>query len=162
MEESINKYIATYKEQLAKGDISIAYEFLIKYLMTIRSTFEKEYGDKYSCGNIGRGYMDITYFSFFNSYLRDNKLRYGIVLNHNEMQFELWLMGQNQKVQEDYWNLLKTSKWSENKTSMPKYSILEVVLAKDPDFDKLDELTSKIIETADELAREITEYIQSL
>lgn len=158
----MNEYISVYKEQLAIGDICIAYEFLIKYLMTLKSSFEKKYHKKYSCGNIGRGYLDITYFSFFDSYLRENKLRYGIVLNHEKMQFELWLMGQNASVQKNYWNLLKASKWNENQTDMPKYSILEAVIAENMDFDNLDDLTAKIIDKSNSLALEITQHIKSI
>lgn len=162
MKTSMNDYVSVYKEQLAVGDIQVAYEFLIKYLLTIKSSFEKKYHEKYSTGNIGRGYLDITYFSFFDNYLRENKLRYGIVLNHEKMQFELWLMGRNAAVQKNYWNLLKTSKWNLNKTTMPKYSVLEVVLASNPDFDNLDDLTCKIIENAYNFALEITQYIKNL
>lgn len=160
MKKSMNEYVSVYKAQLAIGDIRIAYEFLIKYLMTIKSSFEKKYGGKYSCGNIGRGYLDITYFSFFDNYLRENKLRYGIVLNHEKMRFELWLMGQNAGIKKDYWNLLKTSKWNDEQTDMPKYSILEVVLVENPNFDDLDDLTAKIIDRADSVAAEITQQIK--
>lgn len=33
--KKISDYIAVYQEQLAIGDIRVAYEFLIKYLLTI-------------------------------------------------------------------------------------------------------------------------------
>ena len=161
MKKSMNEYISVYKEQLAIGDIRIAYEFLIKYVMTIKSSFEKKYHEKYSCGNIGRGYMDITYFPFFDSYLRENKLRYGIVLNHEKMQFELWLMGQNAKIQNNYWNLLKGTKWNENQPTMPKYSVLEAVMVENPNFNDIDSLTSEIINYANSLALEITQYIKN-
>lgn len=162
MQKSINDYVAVYKEQLAIDDIQIAYEFLLKYLSSTKASFEKKYGDKYSYGNIGRGFLDITYYPFFTNYLRENKLRYGIVLNHEKMQFELWLMGQNVNVQKNYWQLLKSSQWNQHQPTMPKYSIVEVVLVENPDFDSLDELTNTIIERADEISMEITAYIKQL
>lgn len=45
---------------------------------------------------------------------------------------------------------------------MPKYLALEVVLVKKPDFYNLDDLKPKIIETADTLASEITQYIKEI
>ena len=36
---------------------------------------------------------------FINEFLRERKLRFGIVLNHEKMKFELWLMGQNAGIQ---------------------------------------------------------------
>ena len=161
MEKSMNDYISVYKEQLALGDIRIAYEFLIKYLIKIKSSFEKRYSDKYSCGNIGHGYLDITYFSFFDTYLREHKLRFGIVLNHEKMRFEFWLMGQNAEIQKNYWNLLKSTKWNKKQPAMPKYSALEIVLVEAPNFNDTEALTSDIISSANSLAFEITQYIKN-
>lgn len=81
---------------------------------------------QYSTGNISLGHLDYTYFPFFNTYLRQHKLRFGIVLNHMEMRFELWLMGQNASVQEKYWELLKNTDWNKDIEAMPLYSVLEV------------------------------------
>ncbi len=97
MGKKLNDYVAAYKAQLEIGDIKIAYERLIKFVMTIKARFEESYSDKFSCGNVSPGYMDFTYFPFFDPFLRSEKLRYGIVLNHQQMRFELWLMGQNVK-----------------------------------------------------------------
>lgn len=45
-------------------------------------------------GNISSGYMDYSYFPFTTTdFLRTHKLRFGAVLNHPQMRFELWLMG---------------------------------------------------------------------
>lgn len=72
------------------------------------------------------------------------------------------MMGQNADIQKKYWNLLKSSKWNENQPNMPKYSILEAVLAENPNFDNLDDLTLKIIDSADSIATEITQYLKSI
>lgn len=49
--------ISTY---IKRNQIQIAYESLIEYLLSMESLFEEEYKGKYSCGSIGRGYLDIT------------------------------------------------------------------------------------------------------
>lgn len=82
-------------------------------------------------------------------------------LNHQKMQFELLHMGQSAEVQKRYWNLLRTSRWNNNRSDMPKYAVLEAVLVENPDFDNLDELTPRIIETADYLASEIMCYLDA-
>lgn len=158
----MNEYVAVYKEQLAIGDIQIAYEFLLKYLSSTKASFEKNYGDKYSYGNIGRGFLDITYYPFSTSYLKEKNLRYGIVLNHEKIQFELWLMGKNINIQKNYWQLLKSSEWNQHQPTMPKYSIIEVALVENPDFDHLDDLTQMIIDRADKIATEITAAIKEM
>ena len=158
--KNFSEYVAVYKEQLQKEDIQKAYEGLIKYVMVLKSHFSKELSDKFLFGNISPGYMDFTYFPFFNDFLREQKLRFGIVLNHKKVRFELWLMGQNIEIQRNYWNLLKTSQWNKEQIAMPKYSVLEVILVENPDFNELDILTSKIEQEAIILVHEIIDYIK--
>ena len=135
MSKGINDYINGYKVQLEKGDIQIAYEWLLKYMSVLKSHFAKGLFHEYNFGNVSPGYMDYTYFSFFDDYLRSEKLRFGIVLNHQKMRFELWLMGQNADVQKEYWELLKETEWNKGRTVMPRYSVLEVVIMESPNFD---------------------------
>ena len=160
MKSDIKDCVAAYKQQLAASDIRIAYEFLIKYVMELKAAFEKMYSAKYSSGNVSPGYMDFTYFPFSDTYLREKKLRFGIVLNHKAMSFELWLLGRNAEVQKRYWNRLKTAKWNKNQPTMPKYSVLEATLIDNPDFSDTDALTIEIIDAADSLASEIIQYIK--
>ncbi len=162
MDKKLSEYIKAYKTQLEIGDIKVAYEHLVKYVMTIKARFEEALSEKYTCGNVSPGYMDFTYFPFFDTFLRSEKLRFGIVLNHKQMRFELWLMGQNSDVQKRYWALLKSSKWNENRPAMPRYSVLEVVLVEVPDFDDLDLLTAEVIKNTVVLAKEITGYIKGV
>lgn len=158
--KNFSDYIAVYKEQLQKEDIQKAYEGLVKYVMALKAHFSKKLSDEFFFGNISPGYMDFTYFPFFNDFLREQKLRFGIVLNHKKVRFELWLMGQNLEIQKNYWNLLKTSKWNKEQIAMPKYTVLEVILVENPDFSELDILTSKIEQEAIILVHEIIDYIK--
>lgn len=157
--KTLNEYIAIYKEHLAKGDIQAAYTKLTKYVMQLKTEFEKEFSDKFTFGNVMQGYMDFTYFYFFNAELREQKLRYGIVLNHEKIQFELWLMGINAKAQNEYWAKLKDSKWNSHRTEMSRYSVLEVVLVANPDFDNLEilglDIRKKVMEAVEEIGKVI-------
>ncbi len=159
--KKLGDYVAIYKEQLDKGDIQKAYTGLIKYVLSLKSHLSKEMSDEFSFGNVSQGYMDYTYFYFFNDFLRENKLRLGVVLNHEKIRFELWLLGQNAEVQKTYWDLLKTTKWNKDQSVMPKYSVLEVVLESNPDFNNLDTLTVKIEKEAINVSNEIIEYLKS-
>ena len=162
MDKRNSEYIAIYKKQLTKGEIQVAYNILIKSVMRLKVLCEKTFPKSYSFGNISRGYMDFTYFPFFNEYLRKEKLRFGIVLNHSEMRFELWLMGQNSEIQIKYWNLLKSSLWNQEHIDMPKYSVLEVVLMDNPDFDDMDTLITKVTEKAVCVSEEILNHLKTL
>lgn len=159
MNKAANDYISIYKSQLQQGNIQIAYKQLFEFMGFLKAYFQSKYGDQWSFGNISPGYMDYTYFPFFNEYLRNKKLRFGIILNHRQMQFELWLMGQNAEVQRRYWNLLRSTKWNEELSHMPKYSILEVALVEAPDFNNFDILSAQIQKTTASVLEEIMELL---
>ncbi|MDR1502188.1 MAG: hypothetical protein LBT43_07020 [Prevotella sp.] len=160
--KTLNDYIAVYKEQLQKGDIQKAYAGLLRYMMSLKAHFSNKLSDSFSFGNISAGYMDYTYFPFFNDELREKKLRFGIVLNHEEVRFELWLMGQNAEVQKNYWNLLKLSPWNKTRTTMPEYSVLEVALIESPDFTDLNSLSLKIEKETLSFLKEIIGYLKAI
>ena len=156
MKKDIQKSIEIYKEQLDNGYIQVAYLALTKYVAELKSNFPKEY----RTGNISFGYLDYTYFSFFNTFLRDQKLRFGVVLNHRKIQIELWLMGQNANVQKKYWEILKKSKWNSDRNKMPRYSVLEVVLENQIDFNNKKRMTENIITQPLSLSQEIQQYLK--
>ena len=160
--ENLNKYVSIYKEQLEKGDILIAYNELVKFVMKLRTDFIKSLSDQYSFAGILHGYMDYTYFYYSNDFLKSKKLKFGLVLNHLEMRFEVWLLGNTIPNQRKYWELLKTTKWNKGKTEMPKYSILETTLMEDPDFNNLDLLTKQIETQMLKVSEEILDYIKTL
>ena len=107
--KDLNRYIAVYKEQLQKGDILIAYNELVKFVMSFRTELMRKLTSDYSFAGILHGYMDFTYFYFHNDFLKAAKLKFGLVLNHKEMRFELWLLGNTKAVQRQYWELLKNN-----------------------------------------------------
>ncbi|TBV11917.1 DUF7000 family protein [Stutzerimonas kirkiae] len=160
--KNINDYIATYKMQLQQGDVREAYEYLVKYVMRLRAHFSKNLSAKFSFGNVSPGYMDFTYFPFFDDFLRERGLRFGIVLNHQSVRFELWLMGQNAEIQKKYWDALRSSKWNKNRLEMPKYFILESVLVESPDFQMQDSLIEEIEKKSTQISSEVISHIKYL
>ncbi len=160
--DNLNKYVAVYKEQLEKGDILIAYNELVKFVMKLRTEFIKTLSDQYSFAGILHGYMDYTYFYYSNDFLKSKKLKLGLVLNHLEMRFEIWLLGNTIPNQNKYWELMKTTKWNKGRTEMPKYSILETTLVENPDFNNLDKLTEQIETKMIKASDEILDYLKTL
>ncbi|MCS7473508.1 hypothetical protein HX025_09660 [Myroides odoratimimus] len=160
----MNNKIRAY-QQIVKGEeVPIVYKHLLSLVMRIKAHLEKRdsryTGFKFS--NVSPGYMDYTYFPFYNEYLRGELLRFGIVLNHAEMRFELWLMGQNAEIQDRYWQLLKDSKWNQGVEQMPMYSVLETVLVDNPNFNNEKELFETIATHAKRDIDEIIDYLQVL
>ncbi len=134
-----------YKKQIQKGTVQKAYQGLMNYIMELRTHFESKYPDYSVSGSIYQGYMDMTYFSFFPESLKHRGLKAGIVFVYSTFRFEVWLFGYNKSIQMKYWQLFKESNW--NKYHIPSTtkgvdSILEYVLAENPDFNNLDALTS--------------------
>ncbi len=142
--KNLNHYVAIYQQQLKKGDILIAYEHLVKFVMKLRVDFIKRLSQQYSFSGLLHGYMDYTYFYYTNDFLKSKKLKLGIVLNHVEMKFKIWLLGNTIAIQKKYWELLKESKWNKDKAAMPIYSILESTIESQPDFNDLLALNKRI------------------
>lgn len=142
--ENLNHYVALYQDMLSQGNIQKAYTGLVKYITSVSTVLSRKLSGKYTVGSIFQGYMDYTYFYYSNDYLKERKLKFGLVLNHSKMQFEVWLLGQTIPVQEKYWQYFKSTKWNNGRTTRPTYSILEVTLIENPNFNDLNRLTAQI------------------
>ncbi len=160
--KNLNHYVTIYHQQLKKGDILIAYNELVKFVGKLRVDFIKGLSKQYSFSGMLHGYMDYTYFYYTNDFLKSKKLKLGLVLNHLEMRFEIWLLGNTITVQKNYWELLKDSKWNKEKTTMPKYSILEAIIAPKPDFDDLPFLSETIENKLIIVSEEIMEVVKEM
>lgn len=117
---------------------------------------------RYKFAGILHGYLDYTYCYYSNDYLKSKKLKLGLVLNHVNMCFELWLLGNTKAVQKEYWELLKDSKWNENQDEMPPYSILVAVIESNPDFDNLSQLSQNLEKKLIAVSQEIIDHVKEL
>ncbi|HRR10127.1 MAG TPA: hypothetical protein PLO56_15670 [Rhodothermales bacterium] len=160
--KNLNYYVEEYKEQLDKGDIREAYVALVKYVTRVATSLSNSHSDSFSFGKIFHGYMDFTYFYYTNEFLKKRKLKMGFVLNHEKMQFEIWLLGQTTPIQERYWQYFKTTKWNKGRITKPKYSILEAVIVDKPNFNNLDKLTKQIEHRLIQISEEIIEDIKNI
>lgn len=141
--ESLNARISAYKDAFASGEIQKTYQSLVGIIQNLRTDFSKTYIGHYSVANVQHGYIDFTYFYLQNDYLKKHKLKLAIVLNHHQVHFELWLLGQTKDVQIGYWEKLKGAKWV-NGNTMPEWSIFEIVMLANPDFDNTEKLSESI------------------
>jgi len=160
--ESLKEQVAEYKKQLKKGNIQAAYKGLMEYLMSVRSNFASKYPNYFVSGSIYQGYMDMTYFSFTPESLKSKKLRIAIVLIHNTVRFEVWLVGYNKQIQTKYWKLFKGKNW--NMYHIPSStkgvdSIAEYILTNNPDFSNLDALTKQIESGALKFIEDIENFL---
>lgn len=145
--ESLNEYIDDFKIQLEKGTIQKAYQGLIKYIMDLRTYFNKNYPESIVSGSIYHGIMDMTFFTFTPKSLKPRKAKIAIVFKYDSFQFEIWLTGYNKQIQSEYWKLFKESGWNKYpivSTTKGVDAIVETVLVENPDFSDLDKLTSQI------------------
>ena len=136
-----------YKKQLKKGYIKEAYKGLIQYFKDLRSHFNNEYPDFLVSSSIYPGYMDLTYFHFFPKSLKPRKLKIVILFIHGTFRFEVWLAGNNKKIQTKYLDLFNENNWKKYhlaSTTIGVDSILDHILIDNPDFRELDMLTKQI------------------
>lgn len=145
--DSLYKYIDAYRKQMEKGDIVKAYRGLMDYIMGLRVYLANKYPDYTVSGSVYYGYMDMTYFAFTPAALRKRNLKIAVVFVHDKIRFEAWLAGGNRQVQNKYAKLFQESGWKKYPVSSIEKgvdSILETVVADNPEFDHLDLLTDCI------------------
>lgn len=117
----------------------------MRFFSDLRNHLIKAYPDQYICGHIYQGYLDFSYFSFTPTEIKQSQLKVGICLLHKALRFEVWLVGQNKKVQQRYWQLFKGSDWEDSIIpTTPSEAVLKKIIAENPDFDQPERLTRLI------------------
>ncbi|WP_162060365.1 hypothetical protein [Undibacterium sp. KW1] len=152
--KSLNSRIPAYKAAFSDGELQKTYQDLVGIVQNLRTEFTKKYKGEYSVAGVLHGYVDFTYFYLQNDYLKQKKLKLALVFNHKNVNFELWLLGQTKDVQILYWRKLRDVKWV-NKEAMPEYSIFEVPLLLEPDFDSPTRLSESVHSQFKTLSQEI-------
>lgn len=145
MKESINKQIQIYQTSIKSNSLSSTYKFLLTYMNQLQRDFKNEMSERFITKNVLNGFLDYTYFYFTNDFLNERKLKLGIIFNHQDISFELWLMGSTKETQVKYWNKFKRTRWNKEE-SMPQWYIISVELISNPDFEDLSKITDSIFE----------------
>jgi len=146
--KSLNECITEYRNQIAKGEIRIAYRGLIDFMIRLRNTIRDNYPSWPAAGNLYQGYMDMTYFPLSTDKLKDKKLKIAVVLIHDTLRFEIWLSAVNKNIQSEYWDKLKGKDLKGYR--MPSVlkgsdSIIEHTLENNPDFGDPDSLIRQLV-----------------
>ena len=155
--ESINECIKEYAAQLSKGQIQKAYKGILTFMSELRSYLESKYPG-YTAGSLYVGYMDMTYFAFTPTDLKTKKLKIALVYLHEKGAFEVWLAGNNRKIQAEYIALMSSENIGKYKLSqvIPGVdSIIESILVEKPDFDHPEALEKQIEKKTMEFIKDI-------
>ena len=117
------------------------------FMSDLKAYLERKYPD-YTAGALYFGYMDMTYFAFTPSGLRNRKLKIALVYIHEECKFEGWLAANNRQIQAEYVALLSNIDcgFTVCKLKPGVDSIIAVTIVEQPDFDNPEEL-KKVIES---------------
>lgn len=154
---SINEYIMEYTAQLRKGQIQKAYNGIMTFMSELRSYLASRYPD-YTAGSLYFGHMDMTYFAFTPPDLKNKKLKIAVVYLHEKGVFEVWLAGNNRKIQAEYIALMSRENIGEYKLSQVNPgvdSIIESILVEKPDFDHPEALKQQIEKMTMEFVKDI-------
>jgi len=146
--DSLAHHVQEYTKQLSQGHIKKAYRGIMTFMSDLKSYLEKKYPE-YTTGSLYFGYMDMTYFAFTPSALKNLKLKIAIVYLHEECKFEVWLAGNNRKIQADFIEFLSRKnigKYTLSTVQPGVDSIIVSTIVETPDFSDLDALKKKIEE----------------
>jgi len=143
--DNLNTHISKYRAQLKNGHIQKAYLGIITGITQFRNQLQKNYPEYQISNQMQNGFMDMTYFAFSPPELRQQKLKIALVFNHQDFQFEFWLVGQNKKVQKNYWTIFKESDWKVYPLSSdPNHAIVQYVFLNEPNFEEEEDLKDRL------------------
>ncbi|MDO6438876.1 hypothetical protein Q4534_15740 [Cyclobacterium sp. 1_MG-2023] len=142
--ESMDGSFSYYQKLIQAGDIARVYKSLIAYMLSLRTYFKINH-QEFIVGSFYQGAMDFTYFSLSTKELKAKKLKLVIIFNHQKASFEIWLAGQNKQVQKQYLALMDEKELGAHyRASTHPHSILEWEVLKNPNFNDLDTVTTKM------------------
>ncbi len=159
--DSLNNHMREYKIQLSKGQIQKAYKGIMTFMSGLSTYLKNSYPD-YTNSSLYFGYMDMTYFAFTPTDLKIKKLKIAIVYLHEKGIFEVWLAGNNRKIQAEYINFMSCKNIGKYKLSqfLPGVdSIIESIIVEKPDFDHPEELKKQIEMKMIEFVNDITSIL---
>ncbi len=154
---TLNDAVTEYTAQLQKGQIQIAYKGIMTFMSELKTALESSHPD-YVASGLYFGYMDMTYFAFTPLELKRRNLKIAIVYLHQENRFELWLGGNNRKIQAehiDFFTGKDLGPYKLSKVSPGVDSIIESIISEQPNFDDPDELTNAIEKQTIEFAQKV-------
>lgn len=158
MKHDFTRYLELYREEVKKGQIPAVYRGILDFIRKLRVYLSNEYPLDFVAGGVYQGYMDLSFFTFTPRSLKKLKLKCAIAFNHIDFRFEIWLVGNNRKVQMRYWNIFAGSDW--DMYYVPEelgkeFSIVEHVLVENPDFFHAQALMETIDSEALQFIRDI-------
>lgn len=159
---SLKDSISEYQAALNKGDIQKAYRGIMSFMTDLKGILTKHHPD-YLSSALYTGYLDMSYFAFTPSELRNKKLKVAIVYLHAQGRFEVWLSGNNRKIQAEYIKQLSHTNIEGYQLSKVKPgvdSIIELIIVKQPDFDHPIDLKNQVITSTLKFIDDIIRFIQ--
>ncbi len=159
--DSLNEQIQEYKTQLSRGHIQKAYKGIMTFMSGLKTHLEKSYPNSIA-SSLYFGYMDMTYFAFTPSDLKNKKLKIAVVFLHEQGRFDVWLGGNNRKIQAEYIERMShtnTGKYKLSKVLPGVDSIIESVLVEQPDFNHPEELKTQIEKKTIEFVNDISSLL---
>ena len=139
--ENIYQHVNAYKNTLKRHEIQEGYQGLMRFINRFRFRLQKSYPEYNIPSCIHEGQMDMSYFACSPEQIKQNKLKIAVVFDHETFAFEIWLVGQNKKVQKQYWEMFKQSDWDVYAlTKSPEHAIVMHELTRDPNFEETEEL----------------------
>lgn len=149
--ENIKHEIAKNIDSCSYKNLDIDYNQLISYMKSLRMFFHKEYDTQFKLGNVYQGNPAFSYFSLTTTELEKLKLKFVLILNHEQMILSICLSGQNKDVRKKYWQIFKNSDWNKYHIVESIDNNLEIinhVIIETPNFNNWQDLTKQIeIET---------------
>ncbi|WP_298421339.1 AraC family transcriptional regulator [uncultured Kordia sp.] len=161
--KTYNLNFSQNKMQNKQCEIKPDYHQLIAYMKELRVYFQKEYDTYFKLGNIYQGDSNFSYFSLTTKELKKQKLKFVIVLNHQNLSFSICLSGQNKEIRKKYWKIFKNSNWNTYHLAASidnSLSIIDQTIVEAPNFNNRKSLTENIEKESMKFIKELKDILE--
>lgn len=159
--ESMNALMREFKQQLERGTIQKAYQYIFAIFSAINGTYKKV--AHITTGAIYHGYLDMNYLPIFTEYLKANGLKIALVFDYNKFEFVIWLSGNNKKTQRKIWDIVKAKQWTKYKVLESlenEDAIIEYVVGQNLRYDDLNEIVDHLMINTNRFIHDVEEFMK--
>lgn len=151
------KDIETYTAQVNHGVIPRIFRTIVDFMEKLKRYFDTVIYD-YEVGTITEGFLDYTYFSFSDDFLKSRGLKCLILIDHSVLDIETWIIGKSRRVNDEYIERFSKTPLRDKEDLNSRYAA-RVIVDDSPLFKTDIEYMAFVVDRATEAAASFKSYI---
>ncbi len=151
------KDIDLYTAQIRQGVVPQVFRTIVDFMEKLKRYFDTVIYD-YEVGTITEGFLDYTYFSFSDDFLKSRGLKCLILIDHSVLDIETWIIGKSKRVNDEYIERFSNTPLRDREDHNRRYAA-RVIVDDSPSFKTNLEYMAFVVDRATKAAASLKSYI---